>query len=93
MRPPAPPALEPEQAMPPREAFLAPDEHVPAERAAGPIAAGLIGPYPPWVPVAAPGEVLTDEVLDCLRGGVEHGVLVPDAADPSVRTLRVVARI
>jgi arginine/lysine/ornithine decarboxylase len=52
----------------------------------------MISPYPPGVPVVAPGEVVTDEVLDYLRSGVEHGVLIPDAADSSVRTLRVVAR-
>lgn len=39
-------------------------------------------PYPPGVPVVAPGEVLTDEVLDYLRSGVEHGVLISDVADP-----------
>ncbi|WP_280885959.1 arginine 2-monooxygenase [Streptomyces sp. LBL] len=44
------------------------------------------------MPVLAPGEVINDEVLDHLRSGVEHGVLIPDAADSSVRTLRVVAR-
>ncbi|WP_461096655.1 aminotransferase class I/II-fold pyridoxal phosphate-dependent enzyme [Streptomyces bullii] len=38
------------------------------------------------------GEVITDEVLDYLRSGVDHGVLIPDAADSPVRTLRVVAR-
>ncbi|MCL6669232.1 hypothetical protein [Streptomyces panaciradicis] len=27
-----------------------------------------------------------------VASGVEHGVLIPDAADPSVKTLRVVAR-
>ncbi len=76
----------------PREAFFAPVEHVPAERAAGRVAAEMISPYPPGVPVVAPGEVVTDAVLDYLRSGVEHGVLIPDAADSSVRTLRVVAR-
>ncbi|MDG9722823.1 aminotransferase class I/II-fold pyridoxal phosphate-dependent enzyme [Streptomyces sp. DH41] len=89
---PEPSALELEQAMLPREAFFAPVEHVPAERAAGRIAAEMISPYPPGVPVVAPGEVITDEVLDYLRSGVEHGVLIPDAADPSLKTLRVVAR-
>ncbi|MBX9360395.1 hypothetical protein [Streptomyces sp. WAC04114] len=48
--------------------------------------------YPPGVPVVAPGEVITEEVLDYLRSGADHGVLTPDAADSSVRTLRVVAR-
>ncbi|MFF4401052.1 aminotransferase class I/II-fold pyridoxal phosphate-dependent enzyme [Streptomyces sp. NPDC001480] len=89
---PEPSALELEQAMLPREAFFAEVDHVPAERAAGRISAEMISPYPPGVPAVAPGEVITDAVLDYLRSGVEHGVLIPDAADPSVRTLRVVAR-
>ncbi|MGW0812278.1 aminotransferase class I/II-fold pyridoxal phosphate-dependent enzyme [Streptomyces viridiviolaceus] len=92
VRLPEPSALELEQAMLPREAFFAPVEHVPAERAAGRISAEMVSPYPPGVPVVAPGEVITEEVIDYLRSGVEHGVLIPDAADPSVRTLRVVAR-
>jgi arginine/lysine/ornithine decarboxylase len=92
VRLPAPSALELEQAMLPREAFFAEVEHVPAESAAGRIAAEMISPYPPGVPAVAPGEVITDAVLDYLRSGVEHGVLIPDAADPSVKTLRVVAR-
>ncbi|MFH8336645.1 hypothetical protein [Streptomyces sp. AM6-12] len=43
----------------------------------------MISPYPPGVPVVAPGEVITDEVVDYLRSGVEHGFLIADAADPS----------
>ncbi|MGW3141213.1 aminotransferase class I/II-fold pyridoxal phosphate-dependent enzyme [Streptomyces sp. NPDC001139] len=85
-------ALELEQAMLPREAFFAEVDHVPVEQAPGRIAAEMISPYPPGVPAIAPGEVITAEVLDYLRSGVEHGVLIPDAADPSVKTLRVVAR-
>ncbi|MFF5448025.1 aminotransferase class I/II-fold pyridoxal phosphate-dependent enzyme [Streptomyces sp. NPDC012888] len=88
---PAPSVLEPEQAMLPRDAFFAPAEHVPAERAAGRIAAELLSPYPPGVPVLAPGEVVTAEAVDYLRSGVAAGMLVPDAADPTLRTLRVVA--
>ncbi|GGT23093.1 MULTISPECIES: aminotransferase class I/II-fold pyridoxal phosphate-dependent enzyme [Streptomyces] len=88
---PAPSDLELEQAMLPRDAFFAPAEHVPAERAAGRIAAELLSPYPPGVPAVAPGEVITEEIVDYLRSGVAHGVVVPDAADSSLRTLRVVA--
>ncbi|WP_267958798.1 hypothetical protein [Streptomyces sp. NRRL S-146] len=60
--------------------------------AAGRIAAETISPHPPGVPVVASGEVITDEALDHLRSGAEYGVLIPVAADSSVRTLRVVAR-
>jgi arginine decarboxylase len=89
---PAPRALELEQGMLPREAFFGPAEHVPARQAAGRIAAETISPYPPGVPVVAPGEVITEEALAYLRSGVEAGMLLPDAADPSLETVRVVAR-
>ena len=46
---------------------------------------------PPGVPALAPGEVITAGVLDYLLSAPPAGVLVPDAADPSLETLRVVA--
>ncbi|AOR30169.1 ornithine decarboxylase [Streptomyces fodineus] len=85
-------ALELEQAVLPREAFFGPAEQVPAERSVGRISAEMISPYPPGVPVVAPGEVITTEVLDFLRSGVRHGFLIADAADSSLETLRVTAR-
>ncbi|WP_128381413.1 aminotransferase class I/II-fold pyridoxal phosphate-dependent enzyme [Streptomyces cavernae] len=91
VRLPRPSELELEQAMLPREAFFSPVDVVPAERAVGRIAAEMISPYPPGVPVVAPGEVITGEILEYLRSGVAHGVLIPDAADASVGTIRVVA--
>ncbi len=42
--------------------------------------------------MAVPGEVLDDGVVEYLRTGVDGGMNVPDAADPSLRTIRVVAR-
>jgi arginine/lysine/ornithine decarboxylase len=89
---PEPRALELEQAILPRDAFFGPAEQVPAERAVGRIAAETLSPYPPGVPVVAPGEVITTEIVDYLRSGIAHGFLVPDAADSSLDTLRVVAR-
>ncbi|MFB6613369.1 aminotransferase class I/II-fold pyridoxal phosphate-dependent enzyme [Streptomyces sp. NPDC056367] len=91
VRLPGPSGLELEQAMLPRKAFFAEAEHVDADRAVGRISAETISPYPPGVPAIAPGEVITREVLDYLRSGAEHGVLLPDASDGSARTLRVVS--
>lgn len=89
---PEPGALELEQAMLPRHAFFGEAEQVPAEKAVGRIAAEMTSPYPPGVPVVAPGEVITAEVVDFLVSGAAAGLLIPDAADPSMRTMRVVAR-
>ncbi|HZG06441.1 MAG TPA: PLP-dependent transferase [Streptomyces sp.] len=89
---PAPGALELEQAVLPREAFFGPAERVPVEKAVGRVAAEMISPYPPGVPAVAPGEVITAEVVEYLRSGVAAGMLIPDAADPGLETVRVVAR-
>ena len=82
--------LELEQVMRPRDAFFAAVEQVPAAEAVGRIAAEMVTPYPPGVPAIAPGERITAEVLDYLRSGVDVGMLIPEAADPEVRSLRVV---
>jgi arginine decarboxylase len=88
---PQPGSLELETAMLPRDAFFGRVEQVPAEQASGRIGAETISPYPPGVPVITPGEVINDDVVAYLTSGVEPGMLVPDAADPSMRTVRVVA--
>jgi arginine decarboxylase len=88
---PAPGALELESVMTPREAFFARVEQVPVADAVGRVVAEMVTPYPPGVPVLAPGERITQEVLDYLTSGVEAGMLIPDAADASLQTLRLVA--
>src|SRR4051794_25974869 len=86
------PALELETAMRPRDAFFGPTEDVPVAEAVGRVAAEMVSPYPPGVPVLAPGEVIRQETLDYLRSGLAAGMLIPDSADPELETLRVVAR-
>jgi arginine decarboxylase len=82
--------LELETVMTPRDAFFARVEQVPIEKAEGRVAAEMVSPYPPGVPVIAPGERITAEVLEYLTSGVAAGMLIPDAADPGLKTLRVV---
>ncbi|WP_059007399.1 aminotransferase class I/II-fold pyridoxal phosphate-dependent enzyme [Streptomyces specialis] len=88
---PEPRAFELEQAVRPRDAFFGPAEQVPAEKVVGRIAAEMISPYPPGVPVIAPGEVITAEIVDYLRTGAAAGMLIPDAADPTMDSFRVTA--
>src|SRR6185312_1851639 len=47
--------------------FFAPNETVGADAAVGRISAELVAPYPPGVPVLAPGEIITAEALAALR--------------------------
>ena len=62
-----------QQAMTPRQAFLAPRERVPIERAVGRISAELVAPYPPGIAAFAPGEVVSAELVAALRGEVAGG--------------------
>jgi arginine decarboxylase len=88
---PTPRSLELENAMRPRDAFFARVEQVPVAEAVGRVAAEMVSPYPPGVPVLTPGERINQEVVDYLTTGVAAGMLIPDAADPEMKTLRVVA--
>ena len=63
LTPPAPA----ERAVPLREAFFAPSEAVPLERAAGRVSAVPAGPYPPGVALITPGERVTEEMAAYLR--------------------------
>ena len=57
----------PEQVLSPRQARFAPGRRVRLGEAEGLIAAEPIAPYPPGVPVAAPGERLTKKVIEYLE--------------------------
>jgi arginine decarboxylase len=82
--------IEPETVLLPREAFFAPHARVPAAEAVGRVSAELVAPYPPGVPVLAPGERVTRNALDALLAARAAGTRVAYAADPSLETLRVV---
>jgi arginine decarboxylase len=80
-----------ETVMLPRNAFFGDTEHVDWKKAAGRICAEQITPYPPGVPAAVPGERLTEAIVSYLRSGLQAGMVLPDAADKSLDTFRVVA--
>ncbi|MER6349952.1 aminotransferase class I/II-fold pyridoxal phosphate-dependent enzyme [Streptomyces sp. NPDC001595] len=88
---PEPAELRLAQVMLPRDAFFGPAEAVPVAEADGRIAAEMITPYPPGIPAVLPGERLNAPVLRYLRTGLTAGMNLPDAADPSLDTIRVVA--
>lgn len=88
---PSPEELQLETVDLPRDAFFGRVEAVPAEKAAGRIAAEQITPYPPGIPAVVPGERLNQAVLEYLCTGVRAGMNLPDAADPSMQTVRVLA--
>jgi len=83
-------AVEPVTVMSPRTAFFARRETVEASRAVGRVTVELVAPYPPGIPILAPGEEVTEAALDALSQARTAGVRIAYAADPTLATLRVV---
>ncbi|MFF4829251.1 Orn/Lys/Arg family decarboxylase [Streptomyces sp. NPDC001312] len=73
----------------PRDAFFGRTEEVPVDKASGRIAAEMLTPYPPGIPGALPGEHLNDQVIAYLRSGILDGMVLPDAADTDLQSVRV----
>jgi arginine decarboxylase len=91
-RRPAPAAawtVRPRTVVAPRDAFFAANETVPADAAIGRVSAELVAPYPPGVPVLAPGELITSEALAALRSAAAEGGRIAYAADPALATFQV----
>ena len=84
--------VHPTTVLSPREAFFAPHETVPADAAVGRVSAELIAPYPPGVPVLAPGELITAEAVHALREVAADGGRIAYAADPTLASFQVVGR-
>ncbi len=82
--------VEPAVVLSPREAFFADAGHVGIDHAVGQVSAELIAPYPPGIPVLAPGEEVTPAVLEALDRARAAGVRIAYAADPTLSTIRVV---
>jgi lysine decarboxylase len=83
--------VEPTVVMSPRDAFYATTVTVPWSAALGRVSAELIAPYPPGIPVLAPGELITAAALELLTDAQAAGVTIAYAADPTLATVRVVA--
>jgi arginine decarboxylase len=83
-------AVRAEQVLTPRDAFFAEREAVPWDQAAGRVCAEVVAPYPPGVPVLAPGERITEDALAGLQRASADGARIAYAADPTLATVLTV---
>ena len=61
------PTVPPEMALTPRQALFVPPKSLPLEQAEGQVAACQVAPYPPGVPVIAPGERVDKKSIAYLK--------------------------
>jgi arginine/lysine/ornithine decarboxylase len=78
--------------MAPRDAFFGPSDAVGPAEAVGRVSADIVTPYPPGIPVLAPGEVITEAIVEHLERFVSLGGFVEGATDQALDRFRVVAK-
>ncbi len=66
----------PEKRLLPKEAFLSEGERISYKDAKGRISKGIIGAYPPGVPLVAFGEVITEEIIETIDKFLDEGIEV-----------------
>lgn len=81
--------ISPQVAAPPQEAFYAEKEAVPLSGSEGRICAEFVMCYPPGIPILAPGERITRDILDYIRYAKVKNCLLTGTEDPAVGTLQV----
>lgn len=79
------------QAMSPRDAFYAPSRAIPLREAIGEVSAELVIPYPPGIPVLAPGDLISAEKVEYLAFAGAHGTYMSGVSDARLETIKVVA--
>lgn len=83
--------VDPDVVLSPRDAYFAEHVTVSADDAIGQVSAELVAPYPPGIPVLAPGERITEAAVAGLVDAMADGTQVRYAADPTLATFQVVA--
>ncbi len=73
----------------PQAAFYAPKESVPLRKARGRICSEFVMFYPPGIPILAPGEMVTGEIIDYIEYGREKGCFMTGPEDLDINRLNV----
>lgn len=81
--------IDPQVAVSPQDAFYAPKESLPIEQTAGRVCSEFVMCYPPGIPILAPGERITTEILDYIRYAKDKGCSMTGPEDPDILHLNV----
>lgn len=81
--------IDPEVVTSPQEAFYARKKSVPIIESAGLVCSEFVMCYPPGIPILAPGERITKEILDYILYAKEKGCSMTGPEDPDILNINV----
>lgn len=82
--------INPEVVMGPQDAFYAPKHSMPIVQSAGQVCSEFVMCYPPGIPILAPGERITKEILDYIAYAKEKGCFLTGTEDINIENINVV---
>ena len=81
--------IDPEVVMSPQEAFYAETISVPIGSSAGCICSEFVMCYPPGIPILAPGEKITEDILEYIKYAKEKGCSMTGPEDPEIEYINI----
>lgn len=81
--------INPEVAMSPQQAFYAPKRKLPIKDSAGHVSSEFVMCYPPGIPILAPGERITEEILSYIEYCKEKGCFLTGTEDSNIMSINV----
>lgn len=81
--------IEPLVVTTPQKAFYNDNRYIPIKDSAGCISAEFVMSYPPGIPILAPGEMITKEIIEYIAYAKEKGCVVLGTEDMAVEFINV----
>lgn len=81
--------IDPQVVVSPQDAFYAPKESLPLRETEGRVCSEFVMCYPPGIPILAPGERITAEILDYIEYAKEKGCSMTGPENPEIERLNV----
>ena len=81
--------IDPEVVLSPQEAFYAEKRSIPLMDSAGMVCSEFVMCYPPGIPILAPGERITQDILDYIEYAKVKGCSLTGPEDPEILNINV----
>ena len=84
--------IQPELVLSPQEAFYSERRSFTLDESVGHVCGEFVMCYPPGIPILAPGERITREIVDYIQFAKERGCSLQGTEDPEVNHINVIKR-
>ena len=82
--------INPQIVMGPQEAFYGKKRQVPIRESKGSVCGEFVMCYPPGIPILAPGEMITQDILNHIAYAKEKGCFMTGTQDMTIETINIV---